>query len=65
MIKCPNCSSTARTLYYKQISIRSFGYDDFSSGKIILDWIDEDDWDGVIPHYEHEYRIYERFIKYD
>ena len=52
-----------KTLYYKQIQIRSYSYDDFTSGKIILDWINEDDWDGTIPHYEYDYRIFERFIK--
>jgi hypothetical protein len=52
-----------KTLYYKQIQIRSYGYDDFSEGKIILDWINEDEWDGVVPTYEYEYRIFNRFIK--
>ena len=52
-----------KTLYYRQIQICSFGYDDFSEGKIILDWTNEDEWDGVIPPYEYEYRISERFIK--
>lgn len=52
-----------KTLYYKQICIRSFGYNDFSKGNVILDWTNEDDWDGQIPTYEYEYRIYERYIK--
>ena len=53
-----------QTLYRRQISIRSFPFDCCSGeGKVILDWINEDDWDGVIPPYEYEYCIYERFIK--
>lgn len=51
-----------KTLYYRQIQIRSFGFDDFL-GKIILDWTNEDEWDGIIPTYEYEYRIFERFVK--
>ena len=52
-----------KTLYYRQIQIRSFEFDDFSEGKVILDWINEDDWDGVIPTYAYRYCIFERFIK--
>lgn len=54
-----------KTLYYKQIRIRSFGYDDFSFGTVILDWINEDDWNKIIPPYEYNYCIDERYVKND
>lgn len=50
-------------LYKKQIMIKDWDYDDHSQGKIILDWTDEEKWDGKIPTFRYEYAIFERFVE--
>lgn len=50
-------------LYRRYIQVRSYGFDDCSSGKIIQDWIPEEELDMSKIHYEYSYRIYEKFVE--
>lgn len=51
-------------LYRKEIMVKDWGYDDFSSGKVILDWTREEDFKGIESlHYRFTYKIFERYIE--
>ncbi len=51
-------------LYRKEIMVKDWDYDDFTSGKVILDWTREEDFKGIENlHYRYEYKIFERYIE--
>lgn len=51
-------------LYRKEIMVKDWGYDDYSSGRVILDWTREEDFKGIKSlHYRYEYKILERYIE--
>lgn len=50
-------------MYQKEIRIKDWDFDDYGEGRIILDWIPVELWDGVIPAYRFFYKIEERFIE--
>lgn len=50
-------------LYRKYVQVRSYGYDDYSQGKVVQDWIPEEELDMSKVHYECTYRIYEMFVE--
>lgn len=52
-------------LYRKYVQVRSYGYDDYSQGKVVQDWIPEEELDMSKVHYECTYRIYEKFVEAD
>lgn len=51
-------------LYRKFVQVRSYGYDDFTAGEIVQDWIPEEELDMSKITYEYEYRIREKFVPY-
>lgn len=51
-------------LYRKYVQVRSWGYNDYSSGKIVQDWIPEEDLDMSKIHYECKYKIFEKFVEF-
>lgn len=50
-------------LYRRYVQVRSFGFDDFSPGKVVQDWIPEEELDINKIHYEYSYQIYEKFVE--
>lgn len=50
-------------LYRREIKALSFGYNDHSSGKVVLDWTPEEEVDLKTIPYEYEIKILERFIE--
>lgn len=51
-------------LYRKEIMVKDWDYDDFSCGRVILDWTREEDFKGIESlHYRFSYAIYERYIE--
>lgn len=57
------CPYKEKPLYRKEILIKDWDYDDWTSGQIILDWTPEEEWDGQIPKYRFTYKIFERFFR--
>lgn len=50
-------------LYRREIKAISFGYDDHSSGKVVVDWTPEEKVDLKSIPYEYEIKILERFVE--
>ena len=50
-------------LYRRFVQVRSYGFDDYSLGKIVQDWIPEEELDMSKIHYEYSYRICEKFVE--
>lgn len=50
-------------LYRRYVQVRSFGFDDFSSGKVVQDWIPEEELDMSKIRYEYRYLICEKFVE--
>ena len=51
-------------LYRKEIMVKDWDYDDYSSGRVILNWTREEDFKGIKSlHYRYSYTIFERYIE--
>jgi hypothetical protein len=51
-------------LYRKFVQVRSFGYTDYSEGKVVQDWIPEEELDMTKIKYEYSYSIIDKFVPY-
>lgn len=51
-------------LYRKEIMVKDWDFDDFTSGRVILDWTREEDFKGIENlQYRFRYEIFERYIE--
>lgn len=51
-------------LYRKEVMVKDWDYDDFSSGRVILDWTREENFKGIESlNYRYRYAVYARYIE--
>ena len=53
-------------MYRKEIMVKDWDYDDYSNGRVVLDWTREEDYKGESSfQYRFRYKEYERYIEID
>ena len=53
-------------MYRKEIMVKDWDYEDYSNGRVVLDWTREEDYKGESSfQYRFRYKEYERYIEID
>ena len=57
---------TKMKMYRKEIMVKDWDYDDYSNGRVVLNWTREEDYKGEGSfQYRFRYKEYERYIEID